>query len=188
MNLWNYLIGSLGALGRRGDWPGYFDLSRKGLKLSFLALLLSVPCYYVCAIAIQQQSASLSGNPPVYPTTPFFLILGLYALMFVVCAYILSIVFDRMDSFRAWVITRHWSVFYAALLAAIFSGLFIVGVVPFVLLYGGLMIIYLGTLAIDIRLAQKIAGFEWGAAILAGCIITAMSLTILLIGVAQIGA
>ena len=186
MNLARLLTGVIKVLGRSEDWPDHFDLSRKGLRLSFLALILSVPAYYLCAVAIQQHAARVTDTTPVYPTAPFFLILGLYALIFVVCAYIIGLVFDRMDRFRPWVITRHWAVFFAALLAAILAGLYMAGILPFSILYGLWLIIYLGTLAIDIRLASRLGGFDWMGAVFTGCIITAMSLTILLIGVAQL--
>ena len=186
MNLARLLTGVIKTLGRSEDWPDHFDLSRKGLRLSFLALIFSVPAYYICAVAIQQHAAVFSGSPPVYPTAPFFLILGLYALMFVVCAYIICVVFDKMDLFRPWVITRHWAVFFAALLAAIFAGFYLIGALPFTVLYFLWLIIYLGTLAIDIRLASKLGGFDWMAAVFTGCIITAMGLTILMIGVSQL--
>jgi len=186
MNLARLLSGVLKTLGPSEDWPDHFDLSRKGLRLSFLALILSVPAYYICAIAIQQQAASLAQTPPVYPTAPFFLILGLYAVMFAVCVYIVCVVFDKMDRFRPWVITRHWAVFFTALLAALLAGLNIAGILPFTALYFLWLVLYLGTLAIDIRLASKLGGFDWMAAVFTGCIITAMGLTILMIGVAQL--
>ncbi len=185
MNLAQLLSGCLKALGNAQDWPNYFDLSRQGFRLSFLALILSVPCYYVCAVAVQTAKAKIDGVEAALPTTAFFMILATYALMFVLVAYILSLIFDRTDRFRAWAIVRHWSVFFASFLAACLYGLSIAGILPFLIASYLALAIYLGTLVIDIRLAQKIAGFEWGAAILAGCIITAMGLTVLMTGVAQ---
>jgi len=40
-------------------------------------------------------------------------------------------------------------------------------------------------LAADIRLAQKVAGFEWGTAILIGCIIVAVGLTFILLAISR---
>ena len=76
----------------------------------------------------------------------------------------------------------------AALLAAALLGLFLAGVLPFVIAINIVLGVYLITLAIDIRLAQRIAGFEWGAAVLTGCIITAMGFTVLLMSIAQFAA
>lgn len=187
MNLPRLLSGCLKVLGRAPDWEAHFDFSKRGFKQSFLALILSLPFYYVCAAAVRQQHAISSGVEAgaSLPTAAFVIILGLYALTFVVSAYILAMVFDRLAQFRAWVIVRHWSIFFAAFLAAIIMGLNFAGIIPFAVAIYPVMGIYLLTLAIDIRLAARIVGFEWGAAVLTGCIITAMGLTVLMIGVAQ---
>ncbi len=187
MNLPQLLTGTLRVLGRSEAWEDCFDLSKSGYRLSFLALILSIPFYYVCAAAVQKQRFIVTGADGAWslPTTAFIIILGLYALTFVVSAYMLSLVFDKMDRFRAWVIVRHWAIFFSALLSALILGAFLAGWVPFTLAIYAVMGIYLFTLAIDIRLAQRIVGFEWGAAVLTGCLITAMGLTVLLMGVVQ---
>lgn len=186
MNLARYLAGCLKALGRADGWEDHFDLSRKGFKHSFLALALSLPFYYVCAAAVRRNQASLAESAiNGLPTAAFFLIFTLYVSTFVVSAYIIAMVFDKQDRFRPWVIVRHWSIFFAAMLAALLMGLYMGGVLPFLVAVYVVMGIYLLTLAIDIRLASRIAGFEWGAAVLTGCLITAMGLTVLMIGTAQ---
>lgn len=187
MNLPRLLTGCIKALGRDPEWERYFDFSKRAFQHSFLAVGLSLPFYYVCAAAVQNQRAIASGAEKAtsLPIAAFIVVLGLYALTFVMSAYIIALVFDKLVSFRAWVIVRHWSIFFAAMFAAILMGLNLVGILPFAAAIYTVMGIYLLTLAIDIRLAARIAGFEWGAAVLAGCLITAMGLTILLIGVAQ---
>ena len=195
MNLARYLAGCLKALGRSDGWEADFDLSRKGLKASFLAPLLSLPFYYVCAAAVLKNRRSLididignfdpSESVAGLPTAAFFLIFALYAATFVVSVYLIAMIFERQDRFRPWVIVRHWSIFFAAMLAAIIMGLNMSGLLPFLIAIYSVMGIYLLTLAIDIRLAARIGGFEWGAATLTGCLITAMGLTVLMIGMAQ---
>jgi len=185
VNLAAYFSGSLKALGRGEGWEQFFDLSRKGFSQSFIALLLTLPCYYVCALAVAKQRAVVSAEPvAAVPLLPFAIIFALYALTFSVSAYLLSLVFDKQDRFRPWVIVRHWTVFFAVLLAAMCMGLTLLGL-PFEIGMFAAFVLYMSTLVIDIRYAQKIAGFEWGAAVLAGCIITAMGFTILLTGVNQ---
>ena len=186
LNLPRLLSGCLKALGRADDWEDHFDFSRKGLQHSFIALILSLPFYYICAAAVQIQRSKLAeGEASSLPTTAFFVIWILYAFMFVLCAYIFCLVFNKPDRFRPWVVVRHWTFFFASLLAAALFGLNMAGILPFMPVVYAAFVLYLGTLAIDIRYAQKIAGFEWGAAIFAGCIITAMSLMMILVGVAQ---
>jgi len=186
MNLAAYFSGSLKALGRGDGWETDFDLSKKGFSQSFAALFLTLPCYYVCGLAVAKQRAALTGAEiaATIPLLPFVIIFTLYAFAFSVCAYLIAMVFDKQDRFRAWVIVRHWTVFFAVLLAAVFMGLTLIGL-PFVIANFAAFALYMSTLVIDIRYAQKIAGFEWGAAVLTGCILTAMGFTILLTGVAQ---
>ncbi|NNE57490.1 MAG: hypothetical protein HKN36_05235 [Hellea sp.] len=193
MNLARYFSGTIKALGSSKTWSDDFDLTRAGLQQSFLALLLSLPFYFVCAAAVVKFRNEVLANSPDYDGAPdaylpiggFVLLLLLYALMFPLCVYIFTLVFDRQDRFRPWVIVRHWAFFFVALAAAILMGLSLLGVLPFQMALLPVFILYLGTLAIDIRLAQKIGGFEWGAAILAGCLITAMGLMMILIGMTQ---
>jgi len=94
-------------------------------------------------------------------------------------------VFDKQDRFRAWVIVRHWSVFFTVFFVALLFGLYLYAGLPFAIVNMVALVAYLGVLAIDIRLAGKIAGFEWGGAVLTGCIIHGMSLTVIVAGVAQ---
>lgn len=187
MNLVGYLNGSLKALGRGDDWESDFDLSRAGFKRSFLALGLSLPFYYVCAAAVKKHQALVTDSKAItaLPAAAFLLIFALYAMTFVISVYLITMVFDKQDRFRPWVIVRHWSVFFAAMLAAILMGLNLAGVLPYTIAIYIVLGIYLLTLAIDIRLASRIGDFEWGAAVITGCLITAMGLTILMIGVAQ---
>ena len=50
---------------------------------------------------------------------------------------------------------------------------------------GVLFAAYLGLLAADIRLAQKVAGFDWGMAILIGCVIVAVGLTFVQLAISR---
>ena len=50
---------------------------------------------------------------------------------------------------------------------------------------GVLLAVYLGLLAADIRLAQKVAGFEWGMAVLIGCVIVAVGLTFVQLAISR---
>lgn len=187
MNLPKLLSGCIGALGKSENWEARFDLSKNGFKQSFLALFLSLPFYYVCAAAVQKQRIITleTGADLSLPTTAFVIILMVYLLTFAVSAYVLCIIFDRLDRFRPWVIVRHWSVFFTAFLAALIMGLTYAGILPFKWAIYPVMLLYLASLAIDIRLAARIGGFEWGAAVLTSCLITVMGLAVLLIGISQ---
>ncbi|MBC6403966.1 MAG: hypothetical protein GDA39_10725 [Hyphomonadaceae bacterium] len=185
MNPVLYFSGVIKALGQDDSWPDDFDLTGTGFCRSFFAIFLSVPCYFISAVAIQAERARVLGIDPLYPNMLFFMILAPYMLMFFFCAYVISVIFERMELFKPWVIVRHWAMFFAALPVTAGFGLYLLNLLPFAVAYGVAMFIYLGTLAIDIRLASRVAGFQWGPAVFIGCFITGMSMAVLLIGALQ---
>ena len=187
MNVIAPLFGSLKALAGRADWTDHFDLSRGGLQQSFIALLLTIPAFYLIAHAVQvQRSRMLQDYVVIVDLAPFVIILLLYLLCFSAVAYIFAMIFDRQDRFRPWVITRHWSVFWLVLSVAGIFGLNLIGVVPFAAANFLALAGFLCILLIDIRLAQTIIPFPMDAAILIGCTINAMGLVVILLGFEQV--
>ena len=187
MNIVAALSGSIKALLGRADWTDHFDLTRKGLQQSFIALILTIPAFYLIAHAVQTQRAKMLDDVNnVVPLVPFAIILLLYLLCFSAVAYIFAMIFDKQDRFRPWVITRHWSVFWLVLIIAVIFGLNLIGVVPFALANYIAMAGFLSILLIDIRLAQTIIPFPIGGAILIGCTINAMGLVVVLLGFEQV--
>ena len=94
--------------------------------------------------------------------------------------------FDTQDRFRPWVITRHWTVFWLALIIAGLFGLYLLGLLPFSLVNYAALAGFLGILLIDIRLGQIIVPFKIGKSILIACVINAMGLIVILLGFEQI--
>ena len=181
------LIGSVKALAGREDWTDHFDLTRKGVQQSFIVLLLTIPAFYLIAHAVQVQRAKMLETAiSAVPLIPFAIILLLYLLCFSAVAYIFAMVFDKQDRFRPWVITRHWSVFWLALIVAAIFGLYLIGVMAFAVANYIALTAFLCILLIDIRLAQTIIPFQMGAAILIGCTINAMALVVILLGFEQV--
>lgn len=194
MNVRQYFSGCLKALGFDTDWPEYFDLSERGFRLSFLTIPLSLPFYYMCALAIHKQQVTVleqtpnyeGGTPELISPLLFVLISLAFGFSFSLIAFLLAGAFNKTSRFKSWAIVRHWSFFFVALIAAAFLGLTYFGIAPFSIILPLIFCLYLGTLAIDIRLAQKIGGFEWGGAILTGCIITALGLSVILMGLTRL--
>ena len=183
------LIACRKALLGRADWVEGVDLSRRGFWQSFAALGLCVPALYVCAIAIARQRARIFDMPESLVSPLIFAVVALiYLLTFSATAYIICAAFSKQNRFRPWVILRHWSVFFIVLLTASLYGLNILGVLPFEIANFAALGLYLSVLAVDIRLAHIIGGFDITPAIFTACIIFGMGLSVLLIGVAQIGA
>lgn len=181
------LIGCMAVVGRLAEWERFFDLSKPALRLSFVLQLLILPAFYFVALAANKARALALGEAPVAPQIAVIVIIGLvYLLSFSAVAYILTMVFDRQDRLRPWVIVRHWCVFFLAWIAAAGFGLFSLGLLPLAAAYGIVFAAFMGSLIVDIRLAQRVVGFDWGAAILTACLISITGMSLLLTGVSQL--
>ena len=189
MNLAVLLTACRKALFGAADWHVDIDMSQKGFLESYRAIGLSIPAYYLCALAITTQRAAAAGiERPALPIALFAIIAFIYSLTFSASVYIICRLFNKDPHFKPWVIARHWSIFFCVLLAASLYGLFLLGVLPFAVANYAALCIYLLTLGIDIRLAQKLGEFDIGASIFIVCIIFAIGLSVLLLGIMQVGS
>ena len=180
------LLGIFAVLGTWPHWERYFDLSRKGQKLSFAVLALSLAPLWLVVYGIQSERAQTHGTDLSLPgVLPFILIVGLWLFSFPALAYLIGMIFEKMDRVRVWTIARNWTVFGFSLLVGVVFALVSLGILPFILANGVLFAAYLGLLAADIRLAQKVAGFNWGLAILVGCVIVAVGMTFVQIAISR---
>lgn len=174
----------MAVIGRIPNWEQFFDLSKPALRLTFFAQIFILPAFYIIASsAIAGRSELLKMEAGPVNVAAIAIIGLLYLMSFSAVAYILAMVFDRQDRFRAWVIVRHWCVFLLAWLSALGFGLFTLGILPLPAAYGILFAAYMGLLFIDIRIAQRVVGFDWGGSTLAGCLISISGLSLLLTGV-----
>ena len=186
MHVTKSILGIFAVLGTWPNWENYFDLSRKGQKLSYAILALSLAPLWLIVYGIQTERARVADTDLSLPgIVPYILIVGLWLFSFPALAYLIGMIFEKMDRVRVWTITRNWTVFGFSLLAGGVFGLLSLGLVPFMLANGVLFAAYLGLLAADIRLAQKVAGFEWGMAILTGCVIVAVGLTFVQLAISR---
>jgi hypothetical protein len=186
MNPISSILGVFAVLGTWPNWESYFDLSRRGQKVSFIVLALSLLPLWVVAYGVQSERALQTDTDIVLPgVMPFILIIGLWLFTFPGLAYLIGMIFEKMDRVRVWTITRNWAVFALSLLAGAAFALVNLGMLPFILANGVFLAAYLGVLAVDVRLAQKVAGFNWGTAILIGCVIVAVGLTFILLAISR---
>ncbi len=172
--------GVINALTGR-EWQDTIDVSASALPRSFLAIAAYIPLGLVVASAVVHYNDN-TATPP-YQTVAFTL--ALIGLAFPLIAYILSMLFNKTAHFRAWVIVRNWAIFFVLAALAVVAGLYLVGLLPFAVVYFMGFGLYLGTLAIDIRLAWRIGGFDWIGAVFAGILISTATMMILSQGVNQ---
>jgi len=189
MNLARYLTGCLNALKGEERWRENFDLSRQGFQQSFMALILSVPAYYVIALGIIRERALRSEGTEAALSVPVFAIITLlYLISFSACAYMIAMIFDRQDRFRPWVIARHWTAFFMVFFVACVFGLYLLEIMPFVIANSIAFIVFMATLVMDIRLATNIVGFRWQGGVWTGCAVFASGLAMVIIGMMQVSA
>lgn len=186
MNPFKSLLGLFAVLGTWPNWEGYFDLSRKGLKVSFVALTASLLPIWMMAQGVQIERARLLDVEVATPQIlPFLMTVGLWLFSFPAMVYLIGMLFEKMDRTRPWIITRNWAVFWLAATTGPCFGLVWLGWLPFAAANGVAFAAYLGLLAVDIRLTQKVAGFNWGTAILIACVIVAVGLTFVQLSISR---
>lgn len=186
MNPFTRLKGCMAVVGRLPNWERYFDLTKPALRFSFILQFLILPAFYYVASTANKARAEALGEIATGPSLAIVGIIGIvYLLSFSAVAYILTMVFDHQDRLRPWVIIRHWSTFFLAWIAAAGFGLFTLGILPLAAAYGVVFAAFMGSLFVDIRLAQRVVGFDWGAAMLTACLISITGLSLLLTGVSQ---
>ena len=172
--------GVIAALGNR-DWAKEFNLSPRGFFTSFFAVFMYVPLSFVVARAAVKYN-DVAGHVP-YKAIGAILIL--VSLTFPVLAFLLCAIFDKRFAYQPWVIVRNWSVLFAWLIMATAFGLYLLGLAPFSVAFFVGMSSYLGTLAVDIRLAARVAGFDWVGAAFIGVLISVVSIYVLFTGFSQ---
>lgn len=136
---------------------------------------------------LETERAALSGGDvPNFQRGPFILIVALWLLSFPITSGIIALLMQRTDRLTLWWTVRNWAfVWLCVVLGVVFLAVLFAGL-PTIIGYGVLMAAYLGLLPIDIRLAQRAAGFPWMTAILVGCIIVSSGMIVMLTGLLNV--
>ena len=181
------LYGVFGAVGRWPDWQRFFDPSKAGLIRSALALLICFPSLWLVMVGLETERARIGGTEvPNFQLFPFLLIISAWLLSFPITSGVIVTLMGRREALPLWWVSRHWAVSWLCLaLGLVFLTVVYLGV-PTMIGYGALLAAYLGLLPIDIRLAQRAAGFPFMTAILVGCVIVSTGMMIMLFGLLQV--
>ena len=172
-NVINALIGQ--------DWKTGYNNSQASLNASFMALAMTVPCGLLIAKAI----LTFNANTMQFPLIPIALTLFFIALVFPILALVFPKALNIKPALRDWIIIRNWAFFLVMAGFACFSGLYLLGVLPFSFVYFFGLGLYLASLAIDIRLAQNVAGIGWTLAVLFAILVSVLTMLILLAALGQ---
>lgn len=188
MQPFKHLLGVFAVLGNWPLWESYFDLSRRGLKVALIVLALCLGPLWLVVMGVQTRRAEMLETGVALPSPlAFAVIVGLWLFSFPALAYLIGMIFERMDRLRPWIITRCWSVFGLCLITGIAFGLYLLVGLPFAAANGIAFGAFLGLLAVDIRLLSKVAGFNFGTSILLGCVIVAVGLTFIQLSISAGG-
>lgn len=181
------LYGVFGAVGRWPDWQRFFDVSQSGLIKSVLGLGLCFPSLWLVMVGLETERARIGGTDiPDFQLVPFLFIIGAWLLSFLLTSAMIAILMNRAEHLQTWWVVRHWAVVWLCLaLGLVFLAVIYAGV-PTIIGYGALLAAYLGLLPIDIRLAQRAAGFPFMTAILVGCVIVSTGMMVMLFGLLQV--
>ena len=186
MQLIKPILGIFAVLGTWPNWESYFDLSRKGLKTSYVILALSLAPLWLIVYGVQSERARAFEQALSLPSfLAFILVVGVWLFSFPALAYVFGMVLEKMDRIRPWTIARNWTVFGFSVLTGNVFGCVAINLLPISIAFGVLFAAYFGLLAADIRLAQKVAGFNWGTAILIGCVIVAGGMVFVLLAISR---
>jgi len=170
------------ALRGDADWRRHFNLRRDGLQWGLAAMIAMIPLYGVMTYAMQVNSGAVSKINPALGV----IFIGIYIFSFALFAYGAAFFLNQTDDFRPWLIVRS---FIAATLAAVMAllfGLFLLGILPFIIGYWVSLIMFIALLLIDIRLAQTILRQEWMASVFIGIGVHITALLLLLGALASV--
>lgn len=157
-------------------------LTVQKFRLSFAALLLCIPMF----VLITKAVVKYNDNSTKAPYIDVIMVLALMSLSYPLIAYFLTMVFDKQASFKPWVTVRNWAFVWIVGLISAGFGLYLVGLLPFSFAYIFGLGLYLGTLALDIRLAHVLAGFDWAGSVFCAILISVTAIMVLLLGLTQI--
>ena len=182
MNIYANLKGCFAVLLGKLGWEDFFELNREGVFKSFFGLVLILPSFYLVAYILQSKKSSEKYDSlfEVLPLTSITVILFLYLLSLSSMALIVAMIFDFQDRLRPWLITRHWCIVWLSIFVGIVFYFHSLGLIPFYLTNFIALMGFLTILIVDICLAKSVLSLKNGTAILTGCGINLVGLSIIL--------
>ncbi len=177
----NIFSGVIAALAGK-DFRAQMDTGRKAFMPALLALGLTVPVYLFCAYGATKNS----GVQPEISAPELTVILTMTVFTAPMAAYLISYLINAPERFRPWMIVRSWAILGLAFIMALGFALYLGGVAPFKLAYTIALMGYIGSLLVDIRLAQTVAEMSPVTAIFTGCAMAIATLLVMLAGFASV--
>ena len=179
----NPLLGVFGAVGTWPDWERFFGRGPRSLALSFGALAAVFPALLLVArVQEAERARRLDAAEIVVDPLVLGLVVTAWLASFAITASLIAVVLRRTERLGLWITARNWAVVWLSLALAGVFALVHATPLPYSVAGGALFAAYLGLLPIDIRLAQRAAGFPLMSAILIGCVVVSTSMMVFLTG------
>lgn len=155
------------------DPARHMDVSRAAFPKSFYALGLAGAVLLLAGIL-------QAGDAPQMSLPIGIIVLTLFLLTAPTVIYLVCHLISRPELFRPWIIVRNWitlllsvaGLVFVAIGAALPAAAALIGII--------LMLIYIATLLLDIRLAQTMADMDWTPAIFIACAISIAGMLVIL--------
>jgi len=170
------------ALSGDAQWRDHFNLRRDGLQWGLAAMIAMIPLYGVMIYAAQVNSGAPSQVNPALGV----IFIAIYIFSFALFAYGTAFFLNQTDDFRPWLIVRSFIAVSLAVIMALLFGLYLIGILPFIIGYWAALIMFIGLLLVDIRLAQTVLGQDWIASVFIGIGVHITALLLLLGALASV--
>lgn len=156
-----------------GDPSRHMDVSRAAFPKSFYALGLA-------GIVLLLAGTMQAGGSSQMSLPIGVIVLTLFLLTAPTVIYLVCHLISRPELFRPWIIVRNWITLLLSFAGLIFVAIGVALPVAMAIIGIVLMLIYITTLLLDIRLAQTMAGMEWTPAIFIACAISIAGMLVIL--------
>ena len=145
-------------------------------------MIAMIPLYGIMIHAAQVNSGAAAQINPALGA----IFIAIYIFSFALFAYGAAFFINQTDDFRPWLIVRSFIAASLAVIIALVFGLFLLGIVPFIIGYWAALLMFIGLLLIDIRLAQTVLGQPWMASVFIGIGVHITALLLLLGALASV--
>ena len=156
-----------------GEPGDYLDMSRAGFPKSLYALL-------VAGLSLIGSVYVAYGGSPSVSSAVFIIAIILFLLTAPMVIYLICHLISRSDLFKSWVIARNWTMLILAVPVLGLAGLGAAQILSKEIVLTAVMLLYIATLLIDIRLAQTMAKMNWTPAIFVACAVSVSAMLVLL--------
>lgn len=167
------LSGVIAMMSFREGWRGYFDISERGFRRSFLAAFWAVPFFALVLIIQSQLVLGLADDPAQTRTAGPGYALILYVVLwlyFPLIAWIFTGAFRLRDGFAPWVVVHNWTLLFLLIVHTVLGLPFLAGLISPEAHYSTASLYFTFVVFAHCRVAIGSLNTSWSLAIGAACL------------------